>query len=283
MISHPMAMKKETKKYTRAEMASVIGAALVLFGVYRYLSRQPSNSWIHDFLDKYRGRVESVNLWVPGVNSKVGYQQGLEDDFRHQDLRCPIAWYPYSSVNVPLDLFSAVIDKIPTINFRPQITNIQLALALFLANFKTVNITCHSHGGLLVKRALEGLRLRKEGDGGRVIVSAFGPAALVPQISELYQIDAAVNWVNREDILVKTGVLRLPDALQWNDGHEPQEVKVGADMYKVIARDSRNNLKVFQAWCERKNLQLDWKGIGPHSCYPFQVGLMCADRSYSKA
>ena len=268
-----MYTEEQLKHYIQGTAAT----ALVLFGVYKYITRQPTNDWFQSFVEKHKGQTDFVNVWIPGVSTKNGYDAKIRADLEKTGNECFVAWFPYSSAVITLDLVAALVDKLPGLDFRPQVVNIQLALAVFLSNFKKIHITAHSHGGLLVKRALEGLRLGEE-NGGRITVGAFGPASLVPWKSNLYQVGSAINWVNEEDILVQRGILKMPPGIRWHDENS-QELKGEGDrdgeMYVINARNSGKNQDKFRKWCPLSDLKLGGFGIGAHSCYPFKVGLRC--------
>ena len=176
------------------------------------------------------------------------------------DHRCPIAFFPYSSVSRPLDLVAAAIDKLSSAAFRPQIMNLEIAILQFLRHYSMLRITCHSHGALLVKRALTALGLKRHTDMRRILIFSFGPAELVPRKTSAYEVRACMNYVNSDDILVETGVLQVPPRL--------------LDTQTLLRERSWRFL-----WGgDECHLFIKASGKSPgeaHSYYPFTVGVDC--------
>ena len=241
--------------------AAVTASALV------YLKRHPGDEWIHEYIAKNKSNY--ANLWVPGVSTKSGQtdvfiRQQKDKQFIKPD--CDIACFPYSSVSQPLDITAALIDKVKATNFRPQVLNLQLAILMFLKRFRILNIVCHSHGALLVKRALTGLRLREP---RRVVINCFGPAEFVPRLTSTYEVNACINWINSNDILVRLRVLwvppevsQLPPSDVWRE--ITLEADGGKELIDVLARCVKDTTL---------------SALACHSLYPFHVGVACVGRN----
>lgn len=258
-----------------AGMTAVLAG--LAFAAYKDITRQPRSEWIIRFIERHpAGATPHITLWVPGVSTRANYQhmekvrRAVGYRGRRERADCPVAFFPYSSKVVALDLVAALMDKLDASDLRPQIVNIQLAISQFLHHYQTVSIVCHSHGALLVHRALEGLGLQDL--GGRVAVSAFGPAHLVMKTAPKYRLRFAVNWVNMDDVLLQWRILRLPPVRPDGEVHtyayEDGEVT-------IVARDNQANPQDWESWCPGDGLKPGGRGIGAHSCYPFQAGLFC--------
>lgn len=270
-------------KLDRRVVYSVLGtaaAASALFATYKYITREPGQDWFRDAIRKWQKRSNILTVWVPGVSTKEGYDAALMDSLKVRGLgsekACPIAYFPYSSRVVSLDLLSALMDKLPLMDLRPQIKNLQLALSLFLGHFQHICIVCHSHGALLVRRTLEALHLNFS---TRIRVNAFGPAVLVPQTSDIpgrrYITRYSRNWVNQDDVLVRLGVLKMPAGTRWDDAQ--QRIEQDRCVYYLMARRAPQ-VEDFRQWCGHTQLQPGGLGVDAHSCYPFDVGVFCRDR-----
>ena len=275
MVQHGAKSVQRDKRLWEREGPRWAAAALVLsavlFQVYRTMTRDPTTAWIHEFLAKEK--AGHMTLWVPGVSTTAGDLRLQQATLEAQGLppdECHVAYFPYSSVVVSVDLLAALMDKLDVGDVRPQITNLQLAIALFTSKYEFIDIVCHSHGALLVRRALEGLQHRS---ATRIRVNAFGPAVLVPEQSPKYEVCSSVNWVNRDDILVTLRILRLPAGVTFDDSHVHQYTHGGA-VYKVVAR---SDPATFRQWCPGTQLKPGAPGLDAHSCYPFQVGVFCKE------
>lgn len=279
----PPAEPQQVRAHDRRVLYSVVGtaaAAAALFATYKYITREPGQEWFREAIRKWQKRTNIITVWVPGVSTRQGYDKALRESLEVRglgsDRTCPIAYFPYSSRVVSLDLLSALMDKLPLIDLRPQIKNLQLAISLFLGCFEHICIVCHSHGALLVRRTLEALHLNFS---TRIRVNAFGPAELVPQTSDIpgrrYITRYARNWINHDDVLVRLGILKLPAGVRWDDTQ--QRITQNGCTYYLMARRA-TDVEGFRLWCGHTQLEPGLPGVDAHSCYPFDAGVFCRDR-----
>lgn len=283
-----MAPKKRAKKRSRkprrkafdvggwtAGFSTAAGAAALAWSAYSIVSRDPENRWFLDVVKQgKKDNRSAITVWVPGVSTLKNYHHKINTILAAKGMtsdKCPIAFFPYASSSVPLDLVAAAVDKVGFRTSRPQIVNMQLALSVLVNAFQQVHLVCHSHGCLIVKGALEGLGLPQP----RVSISAFGPASIIPTRNSLFSVRHAVNWINREDVLVKYGIMDVPPNLLWND--TLQKITVGEGEHYIIARQSRT-LDQLNQWSSEAEPQGRLDEIYAHSCYPYQTGVYCANR-----
>lgn len=214
-----------------------------------------------------------MTVWIPGVSSKRDYKRDIKiilDSKEKDNTSCPVAFFPYSSTTTLLDVAAAGIDLHVTRANRTQVRNMQLALVTFVKYFKQVHIVCHSHGALILRRALESLGLHHPS----ISVHAFGPATLIPKRTSLFSVGRAINWVNKEDVLVTLGILRVPNETAFRD--RLQRIKHGLDELEIISRQSRN-IDQMKQW-QQKPISPGWMPYGffAHRCYPFFAGVVCS-------
>lgn len=201
------------------------------------------------------GRV--AHLVVPGVGSQADlFEQTFREKVEGSLVPgvCELAFFPYSSASIPLDLITAVLDKLHFASLRPQVRNISLAIQLFLRRYDRLVIICHSHGALLVRDALKktGLGLGTADGDPRVTVHSFGPASLVPYACGQYKVLNCTNYIHPKDIVVQTGILDLPGNLRQRV-QEQQEPKLllrfrwGSEEFVLDSRRLLNSpLSAFQ-------------------------------------
>lgn len=255
--------KTKRLKHHLATAAGVTVTSLLVFKILKYITRDPGDQWIVDYLKANTGKV--ANLWIPGVGTRSGQtKQEVEEMVRKQLIpgKCEIAFFPYSSLNLPLDLLAALLDKLRLGAFRPQIQNIAVAIATFLAHFDNLHIVCHSHGAMLLKAAL--MLLGNREDGNKITIHAFGPAELVPFQCKEYKVQACLNWVLVDDVLVRLGVLDLPKDLVTREQVEKEtshHFEWGPGYLYSVYVSSLHRVRKTSIW--------------KHGRYPFSIGIDC--------
>lgn len=250
-------------KHRVATAAGVSVAGLVVYKVLRYITRDPGEQWILDYLSVNKGKV--ANLWIPGIGTRSGQTKQEVEKMVEKKLipgRCEIAFFPYSSLSLPMDLLAALVDKLKLGAFRPQIRSIAVAIATFLERYDKLNIVCHSHGAMLVKEALTMLRVQQ--DGSKITIHAFGPAELVPFKCKDYEVSACLNWVVKEDVLVRLGILDLPKDLMTQEN-------IDKETTHHFQWGPGNSYSVYLLSLHR----VPATPVSIHAIYPFSIGIEC--------
>ena len=261
--------KSKAKARTRyaSTAISVTISAAILWKLYRYVTRDPGDEWLQEYLQRNTGQV--ANLWIPGIGTRAGQTKQEVDDMVKDKLipgECEIAFFPYSSLSLPMDLLVATIDKMQYGSLRPQVKNIAKAISILLERYKSLFIVCHSHGAMLLKQALW-MRGVTDEESSKITINCFGPAELVPYRCPRYKVAWCLNWVVVEDVLVTRKVLDIPEELLTKDNIERETTR-----HFEWGREEFYSTYVYSL------KRVPATAIGKHTMYPYSIGVFCPDK-----
>lgn len=189
------------------------------------------------FLNYLLKAMNDYTLLIPGLGSTRTAIESIREMLRE---KCTglIEVFDYDSRgawDVSNFLLNRLVTSVKTERFSRLMTKLSEVINMSLG--LRVHIIAHSHGALLLYKALVALSIaaKKPLDMQNFTVDAYGPAKLIPAFCKYFALQSATNHFQRND-----WILRLHGSLRVRDRTEFDHVSSDGTVFRIkITKDPR--------------------------------------------